>query len=321
MDLVNSILSNLICDLLKEKVKLTYQDIFGNFYGKEMKSNNIIYTNFLVMINEKNGTIEKEKTIEKLLQSEETTAIFERELYNTDFAKRLDYIICLINQKESLGEKINIDYLGEWLGFKSVNELKKYYLYDAEPDYDFIDNIADRLGINKKWLKHGVNAEPFQSMLPRIYDTKELLYYNRDAQFVFAIKDCDDRQEILVIKRTNELKYEVFPRPIVFHSKIGATGEYELYSTYCFLKQLSSNGSTDLFSVHFVPEKIFYNLIAGKCYPGIVINYSAQHKSNILSDFLDIDHRYSVDNYVGWYGEDFVKKQKLVKNYICRNFK
>lgn len=53
---------------------------------------------------------------------------FEQELYNTEFAKRLDYIISLINQANTYGNKINLESLAESLAFPSVNELKCYYI-------------------------------------------------------------------------------------------------------------------------------------------------------------------------------------------------
>lgn len=317
MDLVNSIVSSLVYDLIKTGARLTYQTVFGNFYGKEMKNRNPVYNEFLDEINEKKDLIEKEQTINNLLKSEKIIVTFEQELYNTAFAKRLDYVMYLMNQKQNLFyEKINLEYLGEWLGFKSVNELKRYYLYNEEPDYSFIDNIAEKLGINKKWLKYGINAKPFQSDLPYFNYAKEILQYEHDGDFIFAIKDCDTRQEILVIKRINEFKYVFFPKPIVFHSQVGATGASQLYSTYQFLKKISIERESDLHSVHFIPENVFNDLNEGKYYPGIIMNYSVQRNMNILYDFLDFAGEKSIENYKNWYGEEFVNAQRVIKQKI-----
>ena len=86
----------------------------------------------------------KKETIDELLNSEPMVSVFENELYNTDFAKRLDYIITLINQEKTYNRKINIDFLAEWLGFSSVNELKCYYIGHTEPDFKFIEYVAIR---------------------------------------------------------------------------------------------------------------------------------------------------------------------------------
>lgn len=151
--LANTIISGIIYDLLKKGMKLSYQEVFGRFFGKQMRLNTLVYNEFLDEINQKKTLQEKEEIVNRRLGS--GTLAFERELYNTEFAKRLDYIILLINQANTYGNKINLEFLAESLAFPSVNELKCYYIKNKEPDFVFIEKLADKLGVNATWLKEG----------------------------------------------------------------------------------------------------------------------------------------------------------------------
>ena len=255
-----------------------------------MRLNYHIYEEFLDEINKKKTIMEKEETVNKLLKSEPIALTFEKDLYNTEFAKRLDYIISLINQEKTFNRKINLDFLAEWLGFQSVNELKCYYIENIEPDFKFIESIANKIGVNSAWFKTGINATPFQSSTYEDYAEK-ILESEIEGEYIFAIKDCQRCRKILVMKRVNNIKYLVFQRPIVFHSDVGRTGMSRLCSTYRFLDELSKKDGTCLNNVYFIPEEVFEKLIEGTVYPGIVNNYSAKQKINILYDFIEIKMR------------------------------
>lgn len=191
------------------------------------------------------GTLqEKEEIVNKRLGS--GTLAFEQELYNTEFAKRLDYIISLINQANTYGNKINLESLAESLAFPSVNELKCYYIKNKEPDFVFIEKLADKLGVNVTWLKTGINATPF---LSKLY-------------------------------RRNELS---------------------------------------LSDVYFVPEDIFNKMEEGTVYPGIMRNYSAGQRREVLYDFIDIEHSFwTMEECKAIYGEGFLKIQEIVKRKCDR---
>lgn len=317
MDLVGSIISSTIYDLIKVGGKLTFQTVFGNFYGKGINNNIQIYTDFLNKINEKKSIDEKKSVANSLLKSEQILYIFEHDLYNTNFSKRLDYIIYLINQANYFNLKINLEFLGEWLGFSSVNELKKYYLYTEEPDYSFIDKIAEKLGINNTWLKHGINANPFQSKFKPLYNPLEILQHEPQGRYVFIIKDSNTRPEILILKKVNTFKYVFFPRAFVFHSQVGGTGANELYLIYCLLKKLDKQ-QINLAHVHILPEKIFNDLLEGKIYPGTVEKYPPNNKIFILDDFLNLSNQ-KTNNFKKLYGDEFVNAQEIVKKMICEN--
>lgn len=83
--------------------------------------------------------------------------------------------------------------------------------------------------------------------------------------------------------------------------------------------KLVTHIETCLNHVHFVPDDIFQKLTEGAVYPGIVNNYSAQQRINILYDFIDISVTLrSRMDYKAIYGEEFFETQELVKQRLSK---
>ena len=92
-----------------------------------MEQNTGICNEFLSEINREDDLSRKKEVIKEVLtEKKQYVYIFERDLYNTNFAKRLDYIMYIINHTKKHEKIINLEYLGEFLGHDSVNELMKY---------------------------------------------------------------------------------------------------------------------------------------------------------------------------------------------------
>lgn len=315
--LANTIISGIIYDLSKKVMKLSYQEVFGRFFGEQMRLNASVYNEFLDEINQKRTLQEKEEIVNKRLES--GTLAFEQELYNTEFAKRLDYIILLINQANAYENKINLEFLAENLDFPSVDELKCYYTENKEPDFAFIEELADKLGVNATWLKTGINATPFLSTIRREDREQQLLKNEIEGKYTFVIKDFTQRPEILLLKRVNDIKYVLFQKPFVFNSNVGSAGSEELYLLYRFLSKLYKRNELSLSDVYFVPEDIFYKMKEGTVYPGIMRNYPAGKRRGVLCDFIDIEHSFwTMEECKEIYGEDFLKIQEIVKRKCNR---
>lgn len=318
--ITNIILSGVIYDLLKEGTKLSFQNVFGkNFFGDKLEQDINLCEDFLQEIEEGNDLLEKKRNVQRMLSADnEYTNIFDNALYNTNFAKRLDYIVYVINSSRTYERKINIEYLGEFLGFSSANELMRYYKKSEEPTYEFCENVAEKLGVNPQWLKNGeIGDAMFKTRLPRIYHTEDIIKRNSSDEFNyhFIIKKSEKR-EIIIVRKFNEIKYEYYPCCVVFNTHIGNGGKSYLLSFYKFLKHIDSRGN-DITNVHIVPEELFDEILMGKAYCGVVQRYNPQGKASILDDFLDVYHRYfSGEDYEKWYGKDFIEIQKIVADLL-----
>jgi len=315
--LTSTILSGVIYDLIKEGIKLTIGNVFALYDSRRMDYS--ICEEFVENINEIGDRDHKIEYVSDLLNHENKyTTLFEHQMYPTNFAKRLDYVLTFMNDCGFWEQKINVERLGEYLGFCSVNELKQYYTRDLEPDYRFMEEVADKLGISREWLKYG-QGEPFASSLRRIYSATDILkdeIFNNVSEFIFVMDDGEKRRDIGIIVRFDVFKYSYYPRTLVFHADVGCTGAAELFSVYRFLKELNRLGKMPS-GIYKVTESESIDFFTGKKYPGMIKKYKFGGNNFLLDDFIDL---YAGNNkkeeYISMYGETFVKCQDVVKEKL-----
>lgn len=321
MDFItSSIISGIIYDLVKKGVNLSLMNVFGNTF-----SNNLDYKvsqKFLDEINQIKDTDDKIAYSNKLLKEEnEYTTMFERQMYTTNFAKRLDYIILLMNDNGKFNEKINLEKMGEYLGFKSVNDLKRYYLSSEEPEYSFIEIVAYKLGISDKWLKFG-EGEPFETTLPSINRALGIIShesFDETKEFIFVIGDEPYRRNLGIIRKLSKFKYDYYPHTLVFHADVGGTGGSELFSVYLFLKELRKRRKMPS-GVYKVPSDKFDSFFKGTIYPGTINNFNQDKCNYLLDDFIDLyNTEDKKENYKKLYGKVFVDCQDLIKYRLEEN--
>lgn len=117
--LTSTILSGIIYDLIKEGMKLSINNVFASYDVHKMDYN--ICEEFIEKINAIEDKNDKVEYANELLNKENKyTTLFEQQMYPTNFSKRLDYVLALMNNCGYLEDKINVERLGEYLGFKSV---------------------------------------------------------------------------------------------------------------------------------------------------------------------------------------------------------
>ncbi len=318
--LTSTILSGIIYDLIKEGMKLSINNVFVSYDVHKMDYN--ICEEFIEKINAIEDKNDKVEYANELLNEENKyTTLFEQQMYPTNFAKRLDYVLALMNNCGYLEEKINVERLGEYLGFKSVNDLKQYYLKDIAPDYVFIENLANKMGINVDWMKYG-QGEPFASSLRRIYNATDILKreeFDDISEFIFVIDDGKYRRNLGIIIRIDKFKYSYYPRTFVFHADVGAGGASELFTVYKFLKELNRKNKMPS-GVYKVSEEELINFFSGKIYPGSIKKYKQNECNFLLDDFIDLyrseKHK---EEYKSMYGETFIDCQDIIKNKLDQN--
>lgn len=308
--IASSVLGGIIYDLIKAGVTtLTTNMVFGNIYYSNFEEPKC--RSFLDEINSKPDTTTKIEYINSILTSEnEYTTFFEGELYKTKFAKRLDYALTLINDTDYFSRKINVESLGEFLGLQSVNELKKCYTTEEEPTYEFMEMVADKLGINPKWMKAG-EGNIFESGLRRLHSGMELFEepnYADIQEFVFAMLDVPYERRIVLVRKMNEIKYEYYPRPFIFYRSGGGSGASELYSVYKMLRKLNSEKKMPS-EVYLLAEEKFCDLLQGKIYPGSI--KKEERKNYILDDFISLSDGRK-EQFMNWYGKTFIDAQECV---------
>lgn len=318
MDFItSSIIGGIVYDLIKDSIKLTITNVFGEFNSINLDKS--ICEEFIEEINNIEDEKSKIEYYSRLLNEEnQYTIMFEENLYKTNFAKRLDYIISLINDSGYFEEKINTEKLGKMLGFSSVNDLKKYYLLTEEPSYEFIENLAVQLGVNVEWFQCG-QKEPFESELPYIYSANQILTqkeFNDVEEFIFVIDDGTDERNLGVILKFGKLRYSYYPHKFIFHANVGASGASELFSVYTFLKALNEKGKMPA-GVYKVDEVQFLELFNGKIYPGSIQKYNKKCCQYLLDDFISLySSEEGREKHLNLYGKVFVNCQEIIKQRL-----
>lgn len=312
--LANAVLGGILYDLLKTGVtNVTFGNVFNKMYYSNIDEAKC--QNFLDQINSKPDVSSKMQYVNDILTTEnEYSTFFERELYMTNFAKRLDYALAMINDTDYFSKKLNVESLGEFLGLHSVNELKKYYVTSEEPTYEFMEMVADKLGINPKWLKAG-EGNLFASQLNRLHKGTELFAerdYDNIQGFIFAMLDVPYERYLILVRKMNEIKYEYYPRPFIFYNSGGRVGASELCSVYKMLRKLNCEGKMPS-EVYLLKTEQFYKLLEGKMYPGSI--KKAEFKSYLLDDFISLRDS-KKEQFERWYGKSFVDAQKCVREEL-----
>lgn len=96
------------------------------------------FVNDINQIKDDNGKIQYVNQI--LSQGNKYIDAFGNDMYKTNFTKRLDHVLSIINESKHSNKHINIEKLGEVLGLKSVNDIKVYYTKE-EPEHKFIELV------------------------------------------------------------------------------------------------------------------------------------------------------------------------------------
>lgn len=304
-DFILSILSQVIGQLVTDKIEVNLSNVFSRFEGKGLRKNKQIYSNFLSEINSK-GEVNKSDINKLIKQPKYSPYFYDNYFYNTNFSKRLDYIMFLINR---CNMEINREKLAEYLGFSSVNKINRYYLSNLEPTFEMETFIAKKLGIDPNWMKSQNNgleeSHPFllTTNLDEIFDTK--------GKYFFAISQCD-RPYIQIIKKVDSYKYLTYFPYYPFFSEVGGGGKSQLLELLQVLERASRQEIGALQKVVYLTKKEFFDISDGKEYPGIVEKVFWQYGSQyILEDFVNPNILNEL-NCEELYGKEFVATRKLI---------
>lgn len=240
----------------------------------------------------------------------------------SNFAKRLDYVIEIMNQERMFCEEpITVGYICELMGEESENILRQYYVQKKEPAVKFAEEVAELIGVNKKWLAKGAEVAIFDTD-EQYDDLENILNEVMDAETMYiAIRDEGFGKYFLIIVKYNDIKYKCYKRKHIFFLSEGCGGRSQLINVYDFLRRLSkvrNKKRKEIYpSVAYFPTAEEWEALQqGDMYPALIRSIK-KYKSYIMDDFLDIENVYRTEEqYQSWYGEEFVKCQKYIRNIL-----
>lgn len=228
-------------------------------------------------------------------------------IYKTGFAKRLDYYIYLTNAYSN--NKINLEVIAEHTGLSSVYDLRRYYLEDHDPDFKFIEQVADKLGISKEWLK----AEKGEIITPaynsfEAMGSYDLIKEDNPKSIVFCLSE---KSHLGMVCQIDELKYNLCGKIWHFNDNVGSTGKSQIVSIYNFIHRLDEDGMLDKSEVLFFSNDNFDRIFYYTIFPSSV-HCLGKAKYPSLSWFDDLINLRLTDAY----GEPYSFCQNVVRDSL-----
>ncbi len=311
-DILTSLLSNLLWELLKKGVKMTAKEL--------SRITNYPYNNCQEIVSKIDPN--KIESKEDLLSQLNETRIIENlrnDYYKTNFSIRLDYII---NKVRECIPEANIEWISYKMNLQSSNELLKYYRDSEEPTFDFIDDISNKIGIKSNWLKFGEDARIFETVNLDI--NVELLNYIKNNEinsiyFAFSKEflSKNDNSRLIMIFKFNELKYVVNTKTIPFGLYVGCGGQRMICEFYVFLLWLKKEGILNFCKSFNINETMYNNLVFGCDYGKIVENHGRSLR-DLVWDFSEAENLFLSDNQILCsYGKSFLECRKIILDKKC----
>lgn len=231
-----------------------------------------------------------------------------------DISQRFQQVIEMMNQGLD-AQEYKVSVLAEAMGLKKASELYNYYNGTKEPTFKFMEIFSQRFGINPDWLKYG-NGTPFKSG-----EASELFpynYYKRirelNPRTIYFVRSKSNTVSTGIVIGIDEFKYIYFPKVYYISSYVGGTGRAQILSFYELIRALKKDNYACLGRT--ITEEQFYDVFSGNVFPGVVKRL-ATFSDPWWDDFTDVYHQYSIaKNYGEWYGEEFIKAQKIVREEI-----
>lgn len=234
------------------------------------------------------------------------------------FSERFNVLLSLLNDARGFFEKeYTVEYVSSLIGLKNVDELKVYLNQGKEPDDEFKKKFVDVFGINEEWMVHGRGEFPFASNIKFLYDNPMDILRREDLKiinkFIVVIGDVEGRRHACIIRKRDELCYELYPKYFVLNSHVGGAGTRQLVGLYRFLRE--ADRIKKLAGVVYdASEEQMEKLMKGEFQPKKVEQFKVA--SNFFDSFMCISEK-EIERNKNFWDEEFI----LVQQIIAANIK
>lgn len=223
-------------------------------------------------------------------------------------------ILEIIHQVNKYNPDFGLEELAYILELNSVSELTMYINTNIEPNYQFLDKLAEKLFISKNWLKFS-RGNIFDGESIKIFWITDLYETLQKIEFenIYILLSDSKFQEILILIERKKYIYQKYYKTISVHPNLGNEGKNILYKFYLFLKKIYSNEDFYLkITEYLLPENIFKAIVCGNIYPGSIF-HERESTTYFCEDLLELNHKYFTnEQYLEMYGESFLKCQEII---------
>jgi hypothetical protein len=208
-----------------------------------------------------------------------------------------------------------IDEIADFLGFLKASELENRMNGIIEPEFSELDEISDKLGLSREWLKYGKGPRFHIDInnLPYAID-----YIERTNQLspttIYFLKSKNPECEAGILLKINKIKYIAFPRTWHISSVVGSTGSQQILSFIEYVEKVTDiiERPCNSFIGNVLKAEHFNDIFTGKVYPD---KYLSSFNTPWWEDLCDIYHKYPISkNYEKRYGHEFIQAQEIARD-------
>lgn len=232
---------------------------------------------------------------------------------NSWFSERFEVLLSLLNDARRFNEKeYTVEYVSSLIGLKNVDDLKVYLAQGKEPDDEFKKKFVDVFGVNEEWMVHGRGEFPFASNIKFLGDNAMDLLRREDLKainkFIFVIGEVEGRRHACIIRKRDELCYELFPKYFILNSHVGGAGTRQLVELYRFLREADKIKKLGGI-VYDASKEQMEKLMKGEFSPRKVEQFNVA--SSFFDSFMCISKN-EIERNKNFWDEDFILVQEII---------
>lgn len=222
----------------------------------------------------------------------EQSAVQERQgAHNKQVAERLNWLIEQMSVVTN--SRIKVSHVAESINEQYVSDAEKWFLGELEPPLSKLALIAEHFGASIKWLQHG-DYSPFEVRYKRFEENIEAdiaWLYNRDESRkpvnLAFLRENDNTGALIIVKKYDEVHYDVFRTPYHISSEVGNSGAASLAYLTVLFEFIYKKSSSVVTSSYLTSKEDWMALLEGKLHPNIAIKSS--DRQLWAEDIWDLD--------------------------------
>lgn len=240
------------------------------------------------------------------------------------FSTRFIRLQKLLNDARYYNDKeYTIEYISSLVGIKNVGELKEYVEGNKEPDEDIKQRFVDVFGVNRDWMLFNQGEYPFATNLKEyknggaVFDNYAMDILRNERllevqEFIIVVGRYERRRSILIIRKSSELCYELYPIVYDLDPDVSGVGRNKLASFYRFLREADRMRKIHGL-VYKATDEQFADLYNGAVAPMVVRRYEVFRC--FTDDFLDLSHA-GIERAEKFWDKDLVAVKRIIRDEI-----
>lgn len=193
---------------------------------------------------------------------------------------RLNVMLDLYNAGR-VGKRLSASHLAEKLGHTDSSTVENWMAGSAAPSFKDAESVANLLGFDPEWLKHGENHPYFVEYIRLPEDpfaaAKWLTSWEENSsdtlKTLYLVRKNDEIGKFLIVKESSQGRFKIFYTPCHISLSIGAGGTAMLCSLFVTLELLYRKYFARLDIRSYLPQPIEVDqLLNGYKNPGEIFS-------------------------------------------------